>query len=110
MSLPEGGILIAAHPYKWSRLGRNRYYGAGDRVYELALDALELYHPHHDAESLAKVCKAMKKLGLPGTDGSDAHQVHDIGRCVTVFENKVCCEEDFIQEVRAGHIQVEKRF
>lgn len=105
----EGGILIAAHPYKWSRLGKDRYYGAGDRIYELALDAIELYHPHHDAESLTKVRKAMKKLGLPGTGGSDAHQVHDIGCCVTVFKNKVCGEADFIREIRAGNIQAEKR-
>ncbi len=105
----EGGILIAAHPYKWSRLGKDRYYGAGDRIYDLALDAIELYHPHHDAASLTKVRKAMKKLGLPGTGGSDAHQVHDIGCCVTVFKNKVWGEEDFIREVRAGNIQAEKR-
>ena len=105
----EGGILIAAHPYKWSRLGRDRYYGAGDRIYELALDAVELYHPHHDAASLTKVREAMKDLGLPGTGGSDAHQVHDIGRCVTVFKNKVWGEEDFIREIRAGNIQAEKR-
>ena len=74
----EGGILIAAHPYKWSRLGGERYYGAGDRIYELELDAIELYHPHHDAASLTKVRQAMKKLGLPGTGGSDALQLHDI--------------------------------
>lgn len=104
-----GGILIAAHPYKWSRLGKERYYGAGDRVYELDLDAIELYHPHHDAESLTKVRQAMKKLGLPGTGGSDAHQLHDIGCCVTVFNNKACCEEEFIREIRAGNIQAEKR-
>jgi hypothetical protein len=51
----------------------------------------------------------MKRLGLPGTGGSDAHQVHDIGRCVTVFKNEVCGEENFIREIRAGNIQAEKR-
>jgi len=105
----EGGILIAAHPYKWSRLGGERYYGAGDRIYELELDAIELYHPHHDAASLTKVRQAMKKLGLPGTGGSDAHQLHDIGCCVTLFKNKVSCEEEYIGEIRAGNIQAEKR-
>ncbi|NLN40078.1 MAG: hypothetical protein GX155_10870 [Smithella sp.] len=29
----EGGIIIAAHPYKLSRGGRSRYYGAGDLIY-----------------------------------------------------------------------------
>lgn len=101
----EGGILIAAHPYKWSRFGRNRYYGAGDRVYELELDGIELYHPDHDEEALEKVRQAMNKLALPGTGGSDAHQVHEIGLCLTVFENGVENEEDFIREIRAGRIE-----
>lgn len=105
----EGGILIAAHPYKWSRHGRRRYYGAGDRVYELKLDALELYHPHHDEESLEKVRRAMEKLGLPGTGGSDAHQVQAIGSCVTIFTKEVRSEEDFIREIKAGNIHAEKR-
>lgn len=104
----EGGILIAAHPYKWSRHGKQRYYGAGDRVYELELDALELYHPHHDEESIEKVRQAMEKLSLPGTGGSDAHQVHAIGSCVTVFENEVWGEEGFIQEIKAGRIQAKR--
>jgi len=104
----EGGILIAAHPYKWSRHGRQRYYGAGDRIYELKLDAIELYHPHHDEESLQKVREAMDKLGLPGTGGSDAHQVHVIGSCLTVFANEVRSEEDFIREIQGGRIQAKK--
>jgi len=106
----EGGILIAAHPYKWSRQGQHRYYGAGDRIYELELDAIELYHPHHDEESLQKVRQAMEKLGLPGTGGSDAHQVEVIGSCVTVFEKEVRDEMDFIQEIRAGRLRAERNF
>jgi len=101
----EGGILIAAHPYKRSRFGTERYYGAGDRVYEFDLDALELYHPDHDEEALAKVRRAMEKLSLPGTGGSDAHQVHEIGAYLTLFENEVRGEEDFIREIRARRIQ-----
>ncbi len=50
----------------------------------------------------------MTKLGLPGTGGSDAHQVHAIGSCVTIFENEVRSEEDFIREIRAGRIQAKK--
>ncbi len=101
----EGGILIAAHPYKWSRFGKDRYYGAGDRIYELDLDGIELFHPDHDEEAITKVRQAMEKLGLPGTGGSDAHQVHEIGACLALFENEVRNEEDFIREIRAGRIQ-----
>ncbi|MGQ9694839.1 MAG: PHP domain-containing protein [Thermodesulfobacteriota bacterium] len=101
----EGGILIAAHPFKLSRLSKNKYYGAGERVYELELDALELYHPDHDEEALAKVRQAMTKLGLPGTGSSDAHQIHEVGLCVTIFKTPIFNEEDLIREIRAGHIQ-----
>ena len=101
----EGGILIAAHPYKWSRFGTDRYYGAGDRIYELELDGIELFHPDHDEEAITKVRQATEKLGLPGTGGSDAHQVHEIGACLTLFENEVRNEEDFIREIRGGRIQ-----
>ncbi len=106
----EGGILIAAHPYKRSRLNRERYFGVGDLLYELALDALELYHPHHDEEALEKVRRAMEVLGLPGTGSSDAHKVQAVGSYVTIFENPVQSEEDFIREIRAGRVRGEKRF
>jgi len=105
----EGGIIIAAHPYKLSRGGKHYYYGAGDRIYELALDALELYHPDHNELALGKVRKAMMDLGLPGTGGSDAHKLFTVGSFVTLFENKVLGEEDFIREIQSGRIQAGKR-
>ena len=105
----EGGIVIAAHPYKLSRGGKHHYYGAGNRVYELALDALELYHPDHNELALGKVRKAMKDLGLPGTGGSDAHKIFIVGSFVTLFENKISGEEDFIREIRSRKIRAGKR-
>jgi hypothetical protein len=100
----EGGILIAAHPYKLSRGGKHHYYGAGNLIYELALDALEFYHPGHNERALAKVRKAMEDLGLPGTGSSDAHKAFEVGSFVTLFENRIEGEEDFIREVRSGRI------
>ncbi|NWF54096.1 MAG: PHP domain-containing protein [Syntrophaceae bacterium] len=100
----EGGIIIAAHPYKLSRGGGNHYYGAGDLIYELDLDALEYYHPGHNDRALAKVRKAMEDLGLPGTGSSDAHKIFEAGSFVTFFEREIRREEDFILEVREGRI------
>ena len=104
----EGGILIAAHPYKLSRGGKHHYYGAGNLIYELPLDALELYHPGHNERALAKVRKAMEDLGLPGTGSSDAHKVFEVGSFVTLFENEIRGEEDFIREIRRGRIEAGK--
>ena len=100
----EGGIFIAAHPYKLSRGGKHHYYGAGNLIYGLSLDALELYHPGHNERALAKIRKAMEELGLPGTGSSDAHKIFEVGSFVTLFENEIQGEEDFIREIRGGRI------
>jgi predicted metal-dependent phosphoesterase TrpH len=105
----EGGIIIAAHPYKLSRGGKSHYYGAGDLVYKLQLDAIELFHPDQNDLAMNKVKKAMDELHIPGTGGSDAHKILNIGSYVTLFKNKILNENDFIQEIRTGNIQAEKR-
>jgi len=104
----EGGILIAAHPYKLSRGGKQHYYGAGNLIYQLPLDGLELYHPGHNERALAKVRKAMEDLGLPGTGSSDAHKIFEVGSFVTFFENEIRGEGDFIREIRGGRIEAGK--
>lgn len=105
----EEGIIIAAHPYKLSRGGKSHYYGAGDLVYKLKLDGIELYHPDHSDLAVTKVKKAMDELHIPGTGGSDAHKILNIGSYVTVFENRISGEEDFVREIRAGRIRAEKK-
>jgi predicted metal-dependent phosphoesterase TrpH len=105
----EGGIIIAAHPYKLSRGGRSRYYGAGDLIYKLKLDAIELFHPDHSETAMSKVRKAMEQMKIPGTGGSDAHKILNIGSYVTIFENPVLNEKDFLKEIRAGRFRAEKR-
>jgi len=105
----EGGIIIAAHPYKLSRGGRSHYYGAGDLIYKLNLDGIELCHPDHSENAMSKVQNAMEQMNIPGTGGSDAHKILNIGSYVTVFENPVLNEEDFLREIRAGRLRAEKR-
>ena len=76
----------------------------------MPIDAIELWHPDHTEPALSKVVKAMNKLGIPGTGGSDAHKIFRVGSCVTIFENKICNEEDFIREIREGKVKAEKKF
>jgi len=104
----EGGMIIAAHPYKLSRGGRSHYYGAGDLIYRLNLDGIELCHPDHNEQALKKVRQAMEVMNLPGTGGSDAHKILNVGSYVTLFEHPVCNEDDFLRELRAGRIRAEK--
>jgi hypothetical protein len=58
---------------------------------------------------MKKVRRAMEELKIPGTGGSDAHKILQVGSCVTVFENPVRSEEEFLREIRTGRIRAEKR-
>lgn len=100
----EGGVVVAAHPYKPSRLGVS-YYGAGDEIYELRLDALELYHPEHDEEARRKVKVAAGTLGIPMTGGSDAHELYHVGVCCTRFNKRVASMQDLVEAIRQGDIE-----
>jgi hypothetical protein len=106
----HGGVIIAAHPYKLSRRGKTHYYGAGDKIYQLPLDAIELYHPDHSSLAVSKAQKAMQKLGIPGVGGSDAHKIFDVGSCVTLFEHKIGSDADFVHQIRRKNVWAEKRF
>lgn len=100
----EGGVVVAAHPYKPSRLGVS-YYGAGDEIYDLQLDALELYHPEHDEEARRKVKLAAGRLGIPMTGGSDAHELYQVGVCCTKFSKEIASMEDLVEALRQGDIE-----
>ena len=101
----EGGVVIAAHRYKLSRGGGSHYYGAGDLIDRLKVDGIELYHPDHSETAMRKVQKAMELLNIPGTGGSDAHKILNIGSYVTIFQNIVANEGDFLREIRAGRLR-----
>ena len=106
----QGGVIIPAHRYKLSRRGKTHYYGAGDKIYQLPLDAIELYHPDHSSLAVSKAQKAMQKLGIPGVGGSDAHKIFDVGSCVTLFEHKIGSDADFVHQIRRKNVWAEKRF
>ena len=101
--------MIAAHPYALSRGGKSYYYGAGDLACKLKLDGIELCHPDHSDLAIKKVKKAMDELKIPGTGGNDAHKIFNIGSHVTLFENRITCEQDFIREFRSGRVSAGKR-
>ena len=100
----EGGVVIAAHPYKPSRLGEG-YHGVGEEIFELDLDAVEFYHPDHGEHALERILAAGRLRGMPLTGGSDAHELYQVGRNSTRFLNPVVTVEDLVREIRAGRIE-----
>ncbi|MBU2551521.1 MAG: hypothetical protein KKB20_24130 [Proteobacteria bacterium] len=100
----EGGVVVAAHPFKPSRLGAG-YHGVGDDIVDLAIDAVELFHPDHDRQARAKVRAAAKILNIPMTGGSDSHALYSLGYCSTRFFNPIRTEDDLVREIRAGRME-----
>ncbi|MBW2146665.1 MAG: PHP domain-containing protein [Deltaproteobacteria bacterium] len=101
----SGGIVIAAHPY---RSGLS-VLGAGDMVYDLDIDALELHHPNHPPESVKKARWAMERLKIPGIGGSDAHHADQVGCCTTRFHREVHDLFQMMDEIRRGRVRALQR-
>lgn len=97
------GVLIAAHPFKPSRLGVG-FQGVGEDIRRLSIDAVEYYHPSHDESARERVMSAAHARGLPLTGGGDAHELDQVGRYATRFLKPISAVADMVVEIRAGRI------
>lgn len=95
----EGGVVIAAHPFKPQDTGPG-YYGCGDAVWELDIDGLEIGHPSYTEESRRRALQVMRDRGLAGISCSDAHDPGAIGALRTVFEVPVRDAAQLCEAVR----------
>jgi predicted metal-dependent phosphoesterase TrpH len=93
----EGGVIIAAHPFRY-------WLGAGDLVFDLDLDGIEVFNLNHTPEMEARAMEAASRLGIPSTGGSDAHHPSAVGRCHTLFAQDIFTEADFLRELKSGRI------
>lgn len=105
--LEEGGIMIAAHPYRG-------FLSFGTNVLELFpeqaftkpvlqyVDAIEGFNGSSFTRENHLTLEVAERLNLKTIGGSDAHAIDRIGRCVTIFDNDVHNETELIEELRAG--------
>ena len=100
----EGGVLLAAHPYR-KLPGGEGFYGAGDGVYVAGLDGLEVEHPSYDEGSRLMAKKAQEQLKIAGIGGSDAHDLGSVGTCRTIFSQPVRDLASLCREIRAGRVR-----
>ena len=86
----SAGIVIAAHPYRWSR-------SQGDYCYQLDIDGVEVdsNNTDHDAHLLAKVLA--RERNLYEITASDAHESSVIGKYKMIMQHPVQKPKDFIQ-------------
>lgn len=99
----EGGVVIAAHPFR-KLPHETGFYGAGNGVYGLDIDGLEVEHPSYDDESRRLAREAVRTRGIAGIGCSDAHDLRSVGICRTVFLKPVGDVRSLCEEIKAGRL------
>ena len=107
MTHRAGGVVIAAHPYR-KLPHESGFYGAGDGVYDVDIDGLEIEHPSYDQESRWLAQKAVRTKKIAGIGCSDAHDLQDVGCCRTVFSRPVRDIETLCEEIKACRVEARR--
>lgn len=109
----EGGVLIAAHPYRrqlpFELLKEGDWTDAMDRAaanpaYD-HVTAMESTNGRGSDRENAFSGELCRRLGLPPVAASDSHEPKDIGVCATDFSMSVSTVEELIAELKAGRFQ-----
>ena len=107
----DGGVLIAAHPYRRRFLeepGRDPAARAGmleraaDDPFFALCEAIEGLNGRGSVEQNRYSADLGASLALPATAGSDAHRVAQLGTAATEFHGKIECVADLIRMLRSG--------
>jgi predicted metal-dependent phosphoesterase TrpH len=89
----EGGVAVAAHPYR-------RGFGLEDRIYKLDLDGIEVLNGNCTPEEMQQAKEVQEKLQLAATGGSDAHRVDTVGNYLTWFPEPVTTEAQLVAAIK----------
>ena len=90
----QDALIISAHPFRESM-------GAGDLIFEMDIDGIEIFNQNHSRLNVARAKAAVLRAGFLGVAGSDAHRVAQVAQFLTVFDRPVRDMGDFIRELRA---------
>jgi predicted metal-dependent phosphoesterase TrpH len=96
-----GHLVIAPHPYdSWRR-------GVKDYVYNLNIDAIEVYNTSSSKKAVEKALNAAKILNKPAIGSSDAHTVRELNTSYTViyFTDDVIDSKIIIDSIKAGRVK-----
>jgi predicted metal-dependent phosphoesterase TrpH len=99
----QGGIAIAAHPYKYNtKLGVRML----DPAVSSRFDAIEVFNSCVRKGANEKALQLAEKLKMVGVAGSDAHSVENIGRCVTGLEINDMSVEAVFHAIKQNKIEL----
>ncbi len=96
----QGGIIIAAHPFR-AGLGVSE-----ELIYQLDLDALEVYSCSQEPWQTKLVYQAAKKMNIPVIAASDTHSPELVGCSTTEFTVAIQNEQDFVQAINRGQFNL----
>jgi len=105
-----GGVMIAAHPFKSflvfgvSDLSLSPNEACQRPIFQ-AVDAVEGFSGKVADKENFLAQEVARMLRLPVAGGSDAHSPQAIGKCVTIFEQEIRDEAEFLRELKRGRFQ-----
>jgi len=105
--LAEGGVMIAAHPFRGflvfdaAQLGLTPEKAMERRLFK-HVDGVEVLNSKVTKDENDFAGKVAAGLGMPGTGGSDAHSVEEVGIYATRFPGIIRDEKDLVQAVKRG--------
>ena len=112
-----GGVMIAAHPFRYGLAQSAVMTKSGEFTVEDAcrqrllqlVDVLEVANGWATKEEVTFTRRVARRLGMRGSGGSDAHYPEQIGCCVTVFDRFIASEAELIEELKNGRFRPEDR-
>jgi len=107
LSMESDAFMIAAHPFRgYPCHAISDFQTAADLVLKRPVfdkvDALEGFNGRNMEGNNVFACKLADKLGFQTSGGSDAHHLDEMGKCITIFENRIRSEEELMAELKAG--------
>lgn len=105
----EGGVMLVAHPFRGLLGDGLTEEEACDWPVFRWCDGLEVFNGRSFAREASFASAVAQRLGRMGCGGSDAHAIGFLGQAVTVFEQPVRSEAEFVAELRAGRFHAEHR-
>lgn len=94
-----GGVVIAAHPYRWGQ--------DFDAILQAApaLDGVEVMSKNIDQASETKITSLWQGRRWAGLGNSDAHAIDQLGCCYTEFNTNIQSLRDLVQAMKKGMAQ-----
>jgi predicted metal-dependent phosphoesterase TrpH len=100
----QGGVVVAAHPFRWGQPFRDILYREKPE-----LDGLELMTSNMDADCRRQAAEVRQELGLSGLGSSDAHADDVLGYCYTDFPGTIANDRDLVLAIRSGQARAYER-